>query len=714
MSEQAAFRWIEIEQFRGFQRRQRIDLTASAVILSGANGAGKTSLFDAIQWLLLGSLNRLHPFRARRTDEYVANLYGGGRPAVVAAELEFTDSRITLTREQTRDGSMLSWVDELGGVRGAIAEEKLDALLTGASGLDMRSVLMSSALLEQDDTRNVLQAPARDRYSTLTGLMGLNEIAGFEASAKEREARLSDAAKHAVLAFQQAQQLHAERSNELRELEREQRLDSNVTAARQAIEKRLSSVSAIAAVRSMPTESTGAALLQQSAGALGSALSELLEKDAALKADKVALPRVPVEDVSRLRAEEAEGEQAVAKAQEASDAAALALKLASERSTRVAALAVHALDVLGPTCPVCDQAINAADVRDRLEARLTEQPEAGLVQLENTAAKARETVKITSQNLSHTKATLRPLLAAYEAFLQLQRSEAAWATSASEFACQDDGPVTLTELDAVRAGDTAAMLRARDALRLVWSAAGELTAVLRVGPGDAALMRAQSLVREASQALETAQAKAGSASAKAEEAKALRKNATLAIAGVAEQRFRQLVPTIRDIYRRLSPHPTFTDFNVDLDVYYGRGMTQALALDEAAQVTADPVLHFSSAQANVTALSYFLALGWAAGSAVLPFIFLDDPIQSMDDINALGFADLCRHIRRDRQLVISTHDRRLSALLERKLAPRSDDETTLVVEFGAWTSDGPQITQRTVQSQAEIGKLRIVVNDAVA
>ncbi len=110
----------------------------------------------------------------------------------------------------------------------------------------------------------------------------------------------------------------------------------------------------------------------------------------------------------------------------------------------------------------------------------------------------------------------------------------------------------------------------------------------------------------------------------------------------------------------------------------------------------DPTIVFSSSQLNVVALAYFLALGLAFGRHALPFVLLDDPVQAMDDVNALGFADLCRHLQSRRQVVISTHDKRLGMLLERKLAPRVDEEAIRVVEFGAWSEDGPLLNQRQV------------------
>src|SRR3954467_6402321 len=87
MSEPVFFEWLEIEAFRGFAEPRRLDLNASVVILAGPNGTGKTSFFDAIQWLLIGTLERLEPWRVRRNAEHVVNQYKAavGEPAHVTA-----------------------------------------------------------------------------------------------------------------------------------------------------------------------------------------------------------------------------------------------------------------------------------------------------------------------------------------------------------------------------------------------------------------------------------------------------------------------------------------------------------------------------------------------------------------------------------------------------------------------------------------------------
>ena len=70
-------------------------------------------------------------------------------------------------------------------------------------------------------------------------------------------------------------------------------------------------------------------------------------------------------------------------------------------------------------------------------------------------------------------------------------------------------------------------------------------------------------------------------------------------------------PLIADLYSRLDPHPAFKDLDVLHDVYRKRGTMTTVARDLAMGVSGDPNLIFSSSQANIAALSYFLALGWA-------------------------------------------------------------------------------------------------------
>src|SRR5260370_222248 len=50
---------LQVAGFRAFGRKQSFDLDADVVIVNGANGQGKTSLFDSLLWGLSGIVPRI-------------------------------------------------------------------------------------------------------------------------------------------------------------------------------------------------------------------------------------------------------------------------------------------------------------------------------------------------------------------------------------------------------------------------------------------------------------------------------------------------------------------------------------------------------------------------------------------------------------------------------------------------------------------------------
>jgi energy-coupling factor transporter ATP-binding protein EcfA2 len=90
--------------------------------------------------------------------------------------------------------------------------------------------------------------------------------------------------------------------------------------------------------------------------------------------------------------------------------------------------------------------------------------------------------------------------------------------------------------------------------------------------------------------------------------------------------------------------------------------------DPAGQFNTDlPATVLSSSQLNGFAVSTFLALNLGVARVPLETVMLDDPLQSLDDVNLLGLVDLMRRLTDRRQVVVTTHDSRYGDLLERKL-----------------------------------------------
>ncbi len=109
---------------------------------------------------------------------------------------------------------------------------------------------------------------------------------------------------------------------------------------------------------------------------------------------------------------------------------------------------------------------------------------------------------------------------------------------------------------------------------------------------------------------------------------------------------------------------------------------------------------------NALAVAVFLAFNLGVPTPPLSTVMLDDPLQSLDDVNLLGLIELLRRTKDRRQLFISTHDVRFARLLERKLRPVEEGQRTRVIEFDGWTRQGPIVRQRDVPP--DVTPLRIV------
>lgn len=133
---------------------------------------------------------------------------------------------------------------------------------------------------------------------------------------------------------------------------------------------------------------------------------------------------------------------------------------------------------------------------------------------------------------------------------------------------------------------------------------------------------------------------------------------------------------INNIYKRIYPHPYFTNIKLELGTNNsGNNVLQIKCFKEdQSSCEINPAFTFSTAQMNVVAISIFFALALRQQCTRLSTILLDDPVQSMDDINILAFIDILRSISSEettstlnKQIVMSTHDEKIYRLLSKKL-----------------------------------------------
>ena len=111
---------LEIRGFRAFSEDVQLDLDGDVVLVVGANGQGKTSLFDAILWAIAGRMSRLvHP-------ESVVSLYSDSGEAQVKLTIASDKDRdIVISRRHDGQSDSLYLEDGDESFRGAEAEHEL-------------------------------------------------------------------------------------------------------------------------------------------------------------------------------------------------------------------------------------------------------------------------------------------------------------------------------------------------------------------------------------------------------------------------------------------------------------------------------------------------------------------------------------------------------------------------------------------------------------
>jgi exonuclease SbcC len=138
-----------------------------------------------------------------------------------------------------------------------------------------------------------------------------------------------------------------------------------------------------------------------------------------------------------------------------------------------------------------------------------------------------------------------------------------------------------------------------------------------------------------------------------------------------------------DLFTRLAPEENFVpafalpekaagDVEAVLETVYRKGLKGG-----------NPQAMLSAGNLNTAALTLFLALHLSLAPR-LPWLLIDDPVQSMDEVHISQFAALLRTLskRSDRRVVIAIHERPLFDYLALELSPAFPQDKLITVDLG--------------------------------
>lgn len=702
---------VSITGFRGFGGELTVDMNADVILLHGPNGSGKTSLFDSIFWALTGSIER-----NRIGSDVVSKYAEFGEARVVVSFARPDGETLEVTRRQSAGANQSSLSLLIGAERytGPVAEARLIESLwvDGTSSPDPRSSLSRSitraVYLQQDQVRSFIEdEDANSRFEIVSEIVGAGRVAELvrqletgrkawtTATNRERDSQLEPLVKR-----RDTLRMQLERSASALGA-----TDDNSEQRWTAWWERVADV----LPPGSSTSSTRSGDLNGALGELRSLLQQVDAQRAAITELRALASGLPPE-VGGLAEAQAALERAAAQveAREAdlrvANAEAAAARAEAERTTEesaaLATLARLARDRLDDGCPVCGQTHTKSDTvarLDRLIANAQTRESAPLSRVPEAvdALRLAETERATAESeVSRLGRAQRLREAALAAVARSAEALAIGGTPAELIKICDDRLSQLTvraqsASELRRAGESLASASARAAER---ERATELTDELQVLDAEIDAIAARLAVRD----------DAGRIAAQMHSA------LTSLSENLVESELRSIEPTLQRIYASVDPHPSFRAVRFLTDTVRKRGTLQAVVEDdESGHTKVDPAVVLSSSQLNVLAVVTFLAMNLSATALPLDVAALDDPLQSLDNINLLGLADLLRRSRRHRQLIISTHDDRLAGLLERKLRPVGDGQRTLVIRLDAWEPAGPTVVVRDIPADSPAPRLRV-------
>ncbi|WP_313452342.1 AAA family ATPase [Brevundimonas sp.] len=138
----------------------------------------------------------------------------------------------------------------------------------------------------------------------------------------------------------------------------------------------------------------------------------------------------------------------------------------------------------------------------------------------------------------------------------------------------------------------------------------------------------------------------------------------------------------RDLFVRLAPNEPFVPAFKIPEIAGQQLQPKLITQHRLGGAGGTPGAMLSAGNLNTAALTLFIALHLTM-KPELPWLILDDPVQSMDDVHIAHFAALLRTLSKEhgRQVIIAVHDRQLFEYLRLELSPAFPTDTLQTLEL---------------------------------
>lgn len=640
--------YIEVCGFRGFRDKLRVTFGSGFTVITGRNGVGKSTLFDAVEYALTGSIDKYIVEKA--AQESLSDYLwwrGAGRADAHYVTASFKgDAGEVFTVTRSRES----------GADKTPTEIEAALCRNGRPDDALRQLCRTSIIRDEWIAALSVDLSETERFELVRGALGLGQGSDFAAKAKA-------VLKAAEATYVSRKAAYTDVRDQLT------RMLTQLAEAKDAI-VRAGDVSAamqtlVVATPDAPQElvarlAAGRAALAKGRaqfGAIGEAIfqgREIISLRHALETPEAVAKRIEAQQ--RLTAATRLKEDAERAVTEANKVLTIEER-GNDIATSLATIIEHGerLGLHDAHCPLC-----AAE-------RTDDEFAAGLV-----LARQRMTVLAAGVAVARQQAAAAREAAAHSS-ANFEQARVAWAEMESELTRQtarEQAHVEIFErnsLDFRFVQDPDGLERylnvERD--RLINLERALLT--LEVSQSVAKTSSLEERVAALRQVAETAASAVESSEKALVVAKAMDRGVRSISGEIMDERLAQISPLLNELYQRLRPHFDWRSIE-----YSVRGdVRRFLSLKVGDGL--NPQFVFSSGQRRAAGLAFLLSVHLARAWTSWRTLLMDDPVQHIDDFRALHLIEVLAALRLGgRQVVCAVEDEALAELLCRRLLSTSE------------------------------------------
>jgi chromosome segregation protein len=635
--------FVEVCGFRGFRDKARFEFTAGFAVFSGRNGAGKSTVLDAVDFAITGTINKFPVTKAKGggLGEHIWWL-GAGRPEAHYVTVGFVGAdgtRFSITRQRER------------GFEASVANPFSRLCVAQVSSSPPIDTLMQTTLIRDESIVALsVDLPEQARATAVRAAIG--GLVGPDHSQRTSELlKASNAAKQAQEQRVKAAEAELGRClSELTDARSAAERSPDVSQAMRTIESYAISLppeprARVDAIRRYIAERRRA--LQQIE--TGRRTIEILLPELTYARSREAARNLQsaLQTVERAKQEKERTDHMLALAERAD---------ASERASDIYAAHLTAilehgqgLGLQDGHCPLCaasrsQQEFEAAiaGARARLAAR-GERLAASMKALDGAQAAvntATQALVIAQQDLARETERRARVDEQVNQVQEIYRSNALSAPA--------DDPA---EAQRLILAEQERLTRLEGALYILETSG----AADRVASLEARVTTLRERVdAESAKLVESERA--------AEAAKQIDSSAKTVANQFLSEQFDTVMPLLKELYRRLRPHSEWTNIDSDFGGKVRASLNFTVGDGHNIQFL------FSSGQRRAAGLAFLLAIHLSRRWCEWRTLLLDDPVQHIDDYRALNLVEVLAAIRRSgQQIIIAVEDAALADLLCRRL-----------------------------------------------